>query len=478
MKTNYIYLLKTREFVNTGEYIYKVGRTSKENFERFNQYPKGSIIYYQQICNNCVNMERIILKLFQEKFKHKTKFGREYFEGCYKDMIDVIYSNIKNENAEVEEEVEVEAERAVKEAEEAARAVKEAEEAARAVKEAEEAEPHKIITCEEFIQHSVIEKFIVTNRAKREGYVRLSSKQLWRRFSDVADDVYECLIGWVESGKCEYISIMNKFIDVEYESDEICKDILKKMYCRNPTFYNLKYHEYAIYDTSNSCSLQYYIFNSLDYIFTPVNELIIDEILSDKNSGHSSLCVKTTVSTDIVDGILDSLVEKEVKLQYRKLLNNLIVKQEEKQLIFYDNTYGHLLTIWTCKLLYTICGSRTYFWASEYYKDKKKINKEISNNNCRCIIIKNKEDISTEKQINQFEKLGIRNIIVCTNNTHSFTHSFKKYLQDNKERLIDIIKEEHGLTHFDWKDKIRDDESIFYKNELLLPNLLKWCCAK
>ena len=105
MKTNYIYLLKTREFVNTGEYIYKVGRTSKENFERFNQYPKGSIIYYQQICNNCVNMERIILKLFQEKFKHKTKFGREYFEGCYKDMIDVIYSNIKNENAEVEEEV-------------------------------------------------------------------------------------------------------------------------------------------------------------------------------------------------------------------------------------------------------------------------------------------------------------------------------------------------------------------------------------
>lgn len=58
MKSQYMYLLQTRESIKTKENVYKVGRTKKENYERFNQYPKGSRLLFQMICNNCQNMEK------------------------------------------------------------------------------------------------------------------------------------------------------------------------------------------------------------------------------------------------------------------------------------------------------------------------------------------------------------------------------------------------------------------------------------
>ena len=87
MITNYIYLLQEREFIKTNEYIYKIGRTKKENTHRFNQYPKGSILLFQMICNNCENIERQIIEQFKIKFNHRKDTGNEYFEGDYKIMI-------------------------------------------------------------------------------------------------------------------------------------------------------------------------------------------------------------------------------------------------------------------------------------------------------------------------------------------------------------------------------------------------------
>jgi hypothetical protein len=90
--TNYIYLLQEREFIKTNEKIYKVGMTQKENFERFNQYPKGSVLLFQIICHDCKNMEVQVIKQFKEKFIIRKDIGSEYFEGNYKSMIDIIYS--------------------------------------------------------------------------------------------------------------------------------------------------------------------------------------------------------------------------------------------------------------------------------------------------------------------------------------------------------------------------------------------------
>jgi hypothetical protein len=95
--TNYIYLLQEREFTKTEENVYKVGRTIKPNYQRFNQYPNGSILIFQMICNDCVNIEREIIKKFKDIFNQKKEYGTEYFEGDYKKMIDIIYLTIKNE---------------------------------------------------------------------------------------------------------------------------------------------------------------------------------------------------------------------------------------------------------------------------------------------------------------------------------------------------------------------------------------------
>ena len=94
---NYIYLLQEREFTKTNENIYKIGMTQKDNLERFNQYPKGSLLLFQMICNDCKNIENCLIKIFKEKFIQRKDIGTEYFEGNYKSMIDIIYLTIKDE---------------------------------------------------------------------------------------------------------------------------------------------------------------------------------------------------------------------------------------------------------------------------------------------------------------------------------------------------------------------------------------------
>lgn len=99
-KTHYVYLLQEREFIKTGEQIYKIGRTEKANCRRFNQYPKGSILLFQIICNDCYYVEDKIVELFKVKFKQRKDIGKEYFEGNYKVMINEMYKIVDQESPE------------------------------------------------------------------------------------------------------------------------------------------------------------------------------------------------------------------------------------------------------------------------------------------------------------------------------------------------------------------------------------------
>ena len=89
---HYIYLLQEREFIKTGEDIYKVGKTTQENSKRFYQYPKGSKLLIQNICFNCNTIENIIIKEFKSKYKQRRDIGNEYFQGDCNDMINDIYN--------------------------------------------------------------------------------------------------------------------------------------------------------------------------------------------------------------------------------------------------------------------------------------------------------------------------------------------------------------------------------------------------
>lgn len=89
--THYVYLLQEREFINSGEKIYKVGKKEQKNNKRFNSYPKNSILLYQTICDNCHELEKKILNIFPLKYKQCKNIGNEYFEGDCEDMIKNIF---------------------------------------------------------------------------------------------------------------------------------------------------------------------------------------------------------------------------------------------------------------------------------------------------------------------------------------------------------------------------------------------------
>jgi hypothetical protein len=93
-QVEYIYLLQNRTSIQTNKSIYKIGRTSQPNFERFKGYDKGYKILLHIICDNCIEIETNLIQLFKIKYKHREDYGNEYFEGDYKEMIKDIYNAI------------------------------------------------------------------------------------------------------------------------------------------------------------------------------------------------------------------------------------------------------------------------------------------------------------------------------------------------------------------------------------------------
>ena len=98
----YIYLLQEREFIRTKENVYKVGRTTQVNYERFNQYPKGSVLLHQSVCEDCTTIEKKLIIIFKQEFRQCRDYGIEYFEGDYKKMIDIINFIIKKEKDDID----------------------------------------------------------------------------------------------------------------------------------------------------------------------------------------------------------------------------------------------------------------------------------------------------------------------------------------------------------------------------------------
>ena len=98
IKCEYVYLLQEREFINSGQSVYKIGRTKQLNDKRFKQYPKNSMLLLQTICNNCTICENQIMNTFKQKYIHRVDIGSEYFEGDFKEMQRDIFNIVMNEN--------------------------------------------------------------------------------------------------------------------------------------------------------------------------------------------------------------------------------------------------------------------------------------------------------------------------------------------------------------------------------------------
>lgn len=83
----YVYLIRERTAVVSDQQIYKVGRTSQPNFERFKGYPKGYEILLHLACDDSKTTESCVLRHFRSKYKKVDNYGSEYFEGDYRSMI-------------------------------------------------------------------------------------------------------------------------------------------------------------------------------------------------------------------------------------------------------------------------------------------------------------------------------------------------------------------------------------------------------
>ena len=92
MNSGYIYVLITREFINSKQRIYKIGRTNQNPpWKRFKQYPIGSQVILLRMVNDSINMEKQIkhkLKTLKE-IKHRIDIGEEYFEGDINHIISI-----------------------------------------------------------------------------------------------------------------------------------------------------------------------------------------------------------------------------------------------------------------------------------------------------------------------------------------------------------------------------------------------------
>jgi hypothetical protein len=101
MNTKGCYLLRTREFLNSNENIYKIGRSLNLN-KRIKTYPNNSEIILLLNTKNEIETEKIIIKIFKKTFIQRKDIGYEYFEGNIEDMKIkfnniIMFSNMLNE---------------------------------------------------------------------------------------------------------------------------------------------------------------------------------------------------------------------------------------------------------------------------------------------------------------------------------------------------------------------------------------------
>ena len=87
----YIYLIREREFVNNNKNIFKIGRTDAYDVRsRLKSYPSDSeVVFFIQV-EFSKEVEKRLLKQFDEYFDNKSNIGREYYQGEREKMVSLI----------------------------------------------------------------------------------------------------------------------------------------------------------------------------------------------------------------------------------------------------------------------------------------------------------------------------------------------------------------------------------------------------
>ena len=482
MSSQYIYLLQEREFIKTNEQIYKVGMTCKENHIRFKQYPKGSILLFQMICTNCKTIEKTIIKIFKHEFKLRDDIGSEYFLGDYNKMIDIIYKTIRGETKEESSDSEPDEED-----------LSDSDVSITEEPGNTSTDKYKITTSIEWLQINNID-VVITNK-KGDGYMRyLDTEYPWIPIN--SEDKEEDLSYYINKCKMQvgmYSNILNKHItlneykllntddkskfkavEYEYDIDKIQKNVLIDRFTKISPVYEFKYHEYLMAVHTNG-KFKRFIFNSVDFTFTPIGNFTIDKkIITLFEECKTKMIIKNYANTSIIDHILNSLISHEVKLSYKKLLHNILIRKTDDIVVFRD-AGECFLSLWLKCMLSGIFSDSISIDSEDFYKDKKHYIKLFETKKPRCVFIHVRKGISIDKQITNFYKLGISNLITISTKK-SDIYDLLKYIRCVTENMPPI--NQYILT----ENKSPPDGEVNYLNMLvdssmLQTNFLKWCCT-
>ena len=95
----YLYILQEREFFRSGEDVYKVGRTDRDVFERFKEYPKGSrLLFCQHVpLDRVKDLEDEVKARFRRLFRARIDVGSESFVGQWHEMVDVVVDVVRED---------------------------------------------------------------------------------------------------------------------------------------------------------------------------------------------------------------------------------------------------------------------------------------------------------------------------------------------------------------------------------------------
>jgi hypothetical protein len=88
-----MYVIQEREFIKTGEPVYKIGMTNQYNPRtRLQHYPADSCLYLLIRKPNALTSENIVMDTLKARrdITHRPEYGREYFEGDPQAIVNVV----------------------------------------------------------------------------------------------------------------------------------------------------------------------------------------------------------------------------------------------------------------------------------------------------------------------------------------------------------------------------------------------------
>ena len=471
----YIYLLQEREFIKTNEIIYKVGKTKQENLKRLHNYPNGSKLIFQSVCNNCDICEKNILKEFREQFILKKDIGNEYFEGDYIKMLEIIYKICFNSLNKIDDTL-LEATDTLLEATDTLLESHDS---------LSEISSDKVtVECyEDFIKYTNIEEIIINNQKTKEGFIRLKKYNSWIKLHDCNSNSYnETKMENLESFINIEASYVYDYGIIEFDLKSIITDIIIKCFISNCKEYILKHNEYFILTNTQHTHaiLDTYNLNIQDYTNDIAKEKIL-ECINGKSIHFSDFSLKN-INIEIVEKILKKFIQNDDNYnQYKSICYNTIVSQKYTN-IYYANDY--LLTSFLKYLLCVLCGDYcntyeypAYIDSEQYLKNKKYYIKLFKTYKPKIVFTTKK--IYTENLKTELINLGIRNIFISNEHENGYD-KFKNCIQYVIPDILDIVNKEilddELYITKDYIEKFHD--CIFEKSKLLLKNFIKWTCIK